>query len=168
MRRSRAILGSGLLAGAALFAARPVAAQQREVHHPVEPDQNGFVVAQPNDLAADEGGRMKVLVGNPSKPGIYTIRITWAPGQGSHPHYHDQGRYITVLKGHWYVSTGPEADVYDPDHMKRVDPGTFIYEPPMGHHYDMAKDEEVVVQITGMGPVKTIPIRPESKGGGQD
>ena len=42
--------------------------------------------------------------------------------------------------------------------MRLVVPGTFIYEPPYGHHYDMAKDEEVTVQIMGMGPVTTTRI----------
>ena len=36
--------------------------------------------------------------------------------------------------------------------------GSFLYEPAFGHHYDMAKDEEVIVQIMGPGPVKTTQI----------
>ena len=105
-----------------------------------------------------EGGRTVNVFGNPSEPGLYVVRITFGPGQGSRPHYHDQARYITVIKGTWWVSTGPQSDTYDPDHMTRVEQGTFIYEPPDGHHYDMAKDEEVVVQIMGMGPVHTTQI----------
>jgi hypothetical protein len=34
--------------------------------------------------------------------------------------------------------------------MTPVKAGSLIYEPPNGHHYDMAKDEEVVVEIIGM------------------
>src|SRR5947207_15734308 len=71
------------------------------------------------------------------------------------PHYHDQARYITVIKGTWWVSLGAEADVYNPDKMTPVKQGSFIFEPAFGHHYDMAKDEEVIVQIMGPGPVKT-------------
>src|SRR5207253_9693158 len=93
-----------------------------------------------------------------TKPGIYVTRNRFAPGQGSHPHYHDQARYITVIKGTWWVSLGPESDVYDPDKMTSVRPGSFIFEPAYGHHYDMAKDEEVIVQIIGPGPVKTTQI----------
>jgi len=33
--------------------------------------------------------------------------------------------------------------------------GSFVFHPAFGHHYDMAKDEEAVVRIIGMGPVKT-------------
>jgi hypothetical protein len=44
--------------------------------------------------------------------------------------------------------------------MIPVAAGSFIYEPPDGHHYDMAKDEEVVVEIVGMGPIKTTSLEP--------
>ena len=123
----------------------------------VEPDAHDFMIATPQDLMPKEGRTVNVY-GDPSKPGLYVIQITWAPGAGSRPHYHDQARYINVLKGTWYVATGPESDVYNPDSMRAVTAGTFIYEPPGGHHYDMAKDEEVIVQIMGIGPVRTVQI----------
>ena len=124
----------------------------------VEPDEYDFMIATAEDLHPDDGSITTVIYGDPSEAGIYVIQITWPPGRGSRPHYHDQARYINVLKGTWYVSTGPQSDVYNPDDMVAVEEGTFIYEPPNGHHYDMAKDEEVVVQIFGMGPVNTTSI----------
>jgi quercetin dioxygenase-like cupin family protein len=124
----------------------------------VEPDEHDFMIAGPDDLHPAEGSRTVNVYGDPREEGLYVIQITWAPGTGSRPHYHDQARYINVLKGHWYVATGPEAAVYNPDETIRVGPGTFIYEPPNGIHYDMAKDEEVVVQIFGYGPVNTTSI----------
>jgi hypothetical protein len=66
------------------------------------------------------------------------------------------------------VVTGPEADTYNPDEMTPVKAGTFIYEPPGGHHYDMAKDEEVIVEIIGMGPVTTTSLEPGRGRGRQD
>lgn len=124
----------------------------------LRPDAEGFLIARPDDLEPPEGERRVNVVGDPSEEGLYVIRLTWAPGTGSKPHYHDQARYIQVLEGTWYVSTGAAADVYDPDGMTAVEAGSFIYEPPYGHHYDMAKDEEVVVQIWGMGPVSSTSI----------
>jgi quercetin dioxygenase-like cupin family protein len=156
MYTSRVILGVavlGLLAPGASAASAQV----------VPPDDEGFIVAAPEAMVPPEGGRTINLVGDPSKPGLYVIRIIWEPGQGSRPHYHDQARLITVLEGTWYVSTGAAADVYDPDQMTPVKAGTFIYEPPLGHHYDMAKDQRVVVQITGMGPVHTRSIGPSGQ-----
>ena len=121
----------------------------------IEPDEHDFMVATPDQLQPQDGSITTVIYGDPSKSGIYVIQITWPPGRGSRPHYHNQARYINVLSGTWDVHTGPESDTYNPDAMTAVGPGTFIYEPPNGHHYDMAKDEEVVVQIFGMGPVVT-------------
>ncbi len=125
----------------------------------VEPDDLGFIIAKPEDLFQE--GRVSNIYGDPSKPGLYVIRITFAPGRGSRPHYHSTARYITVIKGTWYTSWGPKSDVYNPDDMVAVPEGTFIYQPPEGHHYDMAKDEEVIVQIMGMGPVITTQIPQE-------
>lgn len=155
MTRSRAIRWVGCAAVTLLLAVPTVSSQSS-----LKPDAHGFLIAHPEDLMSAGGGRSITIVGNANEPGIYVTRITWAPGTGSRPHYHDQARYITVLKGTWYVATGPEADVYNPDKMTPVKAGSFIYEPPNGHHYDMAKDEEVVVEIIGMGPVKTTSLEP--------
>ena len=125
---------------------------------PIKPDAHGFIIATQDEVKA--AGRSVTIVGDASKPGLYVQRITWAPHTGSRPHYHNEARFITVLKGTWYVATGPTADTYNPDVTTPVTPGTFIYEPANGHHYDMAKDEEVIVEIIGMGPVKTTSLEP--------
>ena len=124
----------------------------------VEPDELGFIIGDPESLAPPEGSRSVLIYGDPSKPGLYVMRITFPPGAGSRPHFHSTARYITVIKGTWYTSWGPESDIYDPDNMTAVPEGTFIYQPPGGHHYDMAKDEAVTVQIMGVGPVITTSI----------
>jgi quercetin dioxygenase-like cupin family protein len=141
---------SGLTLAVALWIPGLLQAQQA-----VEPDEFGFVIAEPHMLHPPEGGRTTQVIGDPSQPGLYVIRITFPPGAGTRPHYHSSARYITVMKGTWYVASGPESENYDPDSMRAIPAGTFIYQPPEGVHYDMAKDEEVTVQIMGMGPVTT-------------
>ena len=156
MIRSRLITWACCVSGTLLLGAHTASGQA------LTPDAEGFLVASPEDLQPPDGGRSITILGNPSQPGLYVIRITFAPGQGSRPHFHNQARYITVIKGTWWVSTGARSDVYNPDDMTRVEAGTFIYEPPDGHHYDMAKDEEVTVQIMGMGPVVTTRIETDA------
>jgi quercetin dioxygenase-like cupin family protein len=154
--------------GAAMIAAvlvtSQIASSQASVPSFKPLDANGFLIATQDEIKA--AARSVNVVGDPSKPGIYVNRITWAPNTGSRPHVHNEGRYITVIKGTWYVATGPEADTYNPDKMTPVKAGTFIYEPPNGHHYDMAKDEEVIVEIIGMGPVTTTSLEPGRGAGG--
>lgn len=148
MTQVRPIAVVGCMLVTLLFGAKTVSAQ-------VQPDADGFIVVAPGAQLAEGGGRTVNIIGNPREAGIYLQQITWAPGSGSRPHIHDQDRYIHVIKGTWYVKTGDAARVYDPDSMTPVTAGTFIFEPADGIHYDMAKDEEVIVQIMGMGPVST-------------
>ena len=130
-------------------------------------DREGFMIATPEAIRAAQGsgGRTQYLWGNPSQPGLYVIQLVWEPGQGSRPHTHNEARLINVLEGTWYVHTGDAARTYNPDAMTPVHAGTFIFEPAGGIHYDMAKDQRVVVQIMGIGPVGTTQL--ESGGGGQ-
>lgn len=97
-------------------------------------------------------GRSMLVFGDPSKPGMYIIRNRFAPGQMSRPHFHDQDRYVTVIKGTWWTG---EGDVFQPDKTVAIKTGGLMFHPAGYHHYDGAKDEEVIVQIMGMGPVKT-------------
>jgi len=108
-------------------------------------------------LDADEI-KLGTLYGDTRKPGIYVQRVRFGPGQGTSPHFHDQARYITVIKGTWWVALGADADVYNPKKMTPLRPGSFLFEPANGHHYDQARDEEVIVQIIGPGPVRTTQV----------
>ena len=152
--------GHAITIAALLVVTSPIASSQATF----TPDANGFLIASQEAIKA--AARSVTVVGDSRKPGIYVTRITWAPNTGSRPHYHNEARYIKVIKGTWYVATGPDADTYNPDKMIPVKAGTFIYEPPGGHHYDMAKDEEVIVEILGMGPVTTTSLEPGRGGGG--
>ena len=125
----------------------------------IKPDALGFVVAQPEDVKFPDGAQSQIVIaGDPNAPGIYVIRIRFAPGNMSRPHFHDQDRYVTVIKGTWWVALGPEADKFDPSKTKPMKAGSIVKHPAGAHHYDGAKDEEVIVQIIGMGPVKTTQI----------
>jgi quercetin dioxygenase-like cupin family protein len=135
----------------------PVASAQT-----AEPDEFGFIAARPDDLQPPEGSRSVAILGSSREPGMYVTRITFGPGQGTRPHFHDQDRYITVIKGTWWVALGPEAETYNPDEMVPIPAGSFIFEPANGYHYDQARDEEVTVQITGMGPVISTRLEPDA------
>jgi hypothetical protein len=47
-----------------------------------------------------------VLFGDPAKPGFYMVMNRFQPGSFSRPHFHPNDRFITVIKGTWYVGTG--------------------------------------------------------------
>jgi quercetin dioxygenase-like cupin family protein len=102
------------------------------------------------------GASNAVISGDPSKTGeVYVVRNRFSPGTFSPPHFHPETRYITVLKGTWWVGSGP---VFDKDKTTPVPAGSFVVHHPNQIHWDGAKDEEAVVQIMGIGPSATIRV----------
>jgi hypothetical protein len=95
------------------------------------------------------GSEQAVLAGDPSKPGIYVVLTKWLPNNMSRPHFHPNDRFITVLKGTWWMGTGT---TFDPANTVPVPVGTFVKHFGKQVHYDGAKDGEVVLLITGEGP----------------
>ena len=106
------------------------------------------------------GVQFVVIAGNPREAGIYVIRAKFAPHVMSRPHWHPEARYVTVMKGTWWAGTG---DKFDPDSTTPVPTGGFAVHTPGKVHYDGAKDEEVIVQIMGMGPSGTNVVNPAEK-----
>ena len=95
-----------------------------------------------------------VMAGDPSKPGIYVVIQKWLPGGMSHPHFHPNDRFITVLKGTWWVGTGTK---YDPGSTVPMPAGTFVTHFGKQVHYDGAKDVDAVLLIVGEGPATSTP-----------
>ena len=93
-----------------------------------------------------------ILFGDPNKPGPYVIRIKWLPGNFSRPHFHNSDRFFTVISGTWWVGTG---DKYNPDATVPIPPGSYVIHKGGQIHYDGAKTEEAIIQVTGFGPVTT-------------
>ncbi len=117
-----------------------------------EPDPKVLSYKLPTDLKwtdTESGIKQVVLMGDPSKPGMYVVLGKWEKGKMSRPHFHPTDRYITVISGTWWLGTGPK---FDPASTKPVPAGTFVTHFAKQIHYDGAKDEDVVLQIVGMGP----------------
>ena len=101
------------------------------------------------------GLQTAVLSGDPSQPGPYVIRVKFAPGTMSPPHFHPEARYVLVLKGTWWVGSGPK---WDREATTPVPAGSLVVHHPNQIHYDGAKDVEVELQIVGVGPSATTPV----------
>jgi len=97
-----------------------------------------------------------VISGDPKVPGQpYVVRNRFSPNTFSPPHFHPETRYIVVLKGTWYVGYGTD---WDKSKTTAVPAGSFVVHHPNKIHWDGAKDEEVILQITGVGPSATIRV----------
>lgn len=102
------------------------------------------------------GAKTAVLAGDPSKPGLYVMLVKWTPHHMSHPHWHPNDRFITVLSGTWWVGTGTK---FDPEATVPMPAGTFVKHFAKQVHYDGAKDEEAVLEIVGEGPDTATPAK---------
>ena len=64
----------------------------------------------PFKSATDAQPVQAVLFGDPSKPGLYVLRVRFPPGTHSNPHCHSQDRHVTVIKGVWWMGVGEKLD----------------------------------------------------------
>ena len=95
--------------------------------------------------------QLVVLYGDPTKPGaFYVSRVRFSAGWKEPPHWHpDEVRTVVVLSGTLYFGTG---DKWDENKLKPYPAGTFYSEPSKAPHFTWAKDGEVIIQVTGIGP----------------
>ena len=105
-------------------------------------------VDYPGD-GAQLGIKEAFIYGDPTKPGLYVIRIKFPPGVMSRPHSHPETRIGTVIKGTWCTGTGEK---FDPSSTTAVPTGGIMIHPAGKNHYDGAKNEETIVQMMGIGP----------------
>src|SRR4029077_4038295 len=72
------------------------------------------------------GIRTRVLKGNPSRPGVYTIELIVPANTRIEAHDHPDDRVATVISGTWYFGYGPR---FDEKSLKALPPGSFYTEP---------------------------------------
>ena len=82
------------------------------------------------------------------------VRLRWFPGNMSRPHFHPNDRFFVVLSGTWWIGTGT---TFDPNATVPAPAGSYVIHYGDKVHFDGAKDEEVVIQVWGMGPAASTP-----------
>lgn len=119
----------------------------------------GRVLRLPQDVAfaASGGSQTTVLYGDPKKPGMYVYRSRLQAGSKNMPHWHSEERTATILSGTLYYGLGER---WDESKLIAFPAGTFFSEPPKLSHFAWAKDGEVILQVTGIGPAGTTMIVP--------
>jgi quercetin dioxygenase-like cupin family protein len=103
---------------------------------------------KPNNL----GVLMTNLIGDPTKPGLYTVRVAIAAKTQVKPHVHRDNRSIAVVSGTWSMGYGAK---FDEKALKALQAGSVYTEPAGQSHFSLAEDEPVVILVTGYGPSDT-------------
>ena len=130
-------------------------AQQSTVR-PHQPGQDGFRAILSEDIvwkpfaAFPPSARLAVVVGQPSEPGPYTIRVKAPHCEKLMPHKHPEDRVYTVISGVFYIGLGDE---FDANKLEAYPPGAVIILPGNTAHFHWAKSGEYVTQVTAMGPL---------------
>ncbi len=112
------------------------------------------IVKLPSDIVfkapASPGPETAVLYGNPSKPGVFVMRVKFPAGFKVTPRWRpDEWRTAVVLSGTFYYGLGEK---WDESRLVAYPPGTFFSHPSKHPHFAWAKDGEVIIQFTAMGP----------------
>jgi quercetin dioxygenase-like cupin family protein len=94
--------------------------------------------------------RLAVVVGDPSRPGPYVIRVHLPAGVRMMPHRHPEDRIYTVISGVFYIGLG---ETFDADKLQAYPPGAVIVLPGGQAHFHWAKSGDYVTQVTAIGPL---------------
>jgi quercetin dioxygenase-like cupin family protein len=98
------------------------------------------------------GVHTKVLFGDPSKAGFYSILLFVPAHTTIQAHSHRDNRMATVVSGEWHFGYGNH---FDTQALKTLEPGSVYSEPGGDNHFAKTDAEAVVVQICGYGPTDT-------------
>ena len=128
-----------------------------------QPDQSTFHAIHPEDIrwqpfaAFPPAARLAILIGDPTKPGPYLIRVRLPAGTKMMPHKHPEDRIYTVLAGVFYIGLG---ETFDESKLTAYGVGSVIVLPGGQPHFHWAKSGEYVTQVTAMGPLGLSYIHP--------
>jgi quercetin dioxygenase-like cupin family protein len=103
------------------------------------------------------GVQMTPLIGDPTKPGLYTVRVSIAPHTQVRAHTHRDNRSVMVVSGTWHMGYGT---TFDAKALKDLPPGSFYTEPAGQPHFAQTENEPVVIWVTGHGPSDTQFVTP--------
>jgi len=127
------------------------------------PDQGTFHAIHPEDVkwqpfaALPPAARLAVLIGDPTKPGPYLIRVRLPAGTKMMPHKHPEDRIYTVLAGVFYIGLG---EIFDESKLNAYGVGSVIVLPGDQPHFHLAKSGEYITQVTAIGPLGLSYINP--------
>ena len=152
------IVGAGSLVAIALVSIYPMSISLGAVAPVDEPlPMQRLTASEIAAMAAakppgNTGVQMTNLIGDPTKPGLYTVRVAIAAHTQARPHTHRDNRSVTVMSGTWHMGYGAQFDIKA---LKDLPAGSVYTEPGGQPHFAQSTDEPVVLWVTGYGPSDT-------------
>jgi uncharacterized RmlC-like cupin family protein len=103
-----------------------------------------------------KGAQLAVLSGDPSKSGLYVIRLKLPANYQIAAHHHPTTENVTVVSGSFHAGMG---DKLDRAKAVTLEPGGFAAMPANMNHYAWAS-RDTVVQVHGEGPFAIVYVNP--------
>jgi quercetin dioxygenase-like cupin family protein len=103
------------------------------------------------------GAELAVLSGDPSKEGMFTMRVRFPAGFTVQPHHHPADELVTVIEGDFALGMG---DTFDKSKMTQLKQGGYAVAAKTMNHY-VTSASGGTVQITSMGPFQIIYANPK-------
>src|SRR4051812_6473768 len=98
------------------------------------------------------GVSTKVVFGDPSRSGFYTIVLSVPAHTTIQAHSHRDDRVAVVVSGTWHFGYG---DRFNEQALKSLPPGSVYSEPGAVTHFAQTGADPVLVEISGFGPTDT-------------
>lgn len=102
------------------------------------------------------GARLAVVEGDPTKPGLYTMRLLMPDGYTIAPHAHPADEHVTVVEGEFLVGMG---DKLDSSKFTALPAGSFGMLPTGMRHFARARGR-TIIQLHGQGPWSLTYVNP--------
>lgn len=99
--------------------------------------------------SAVPGVHTKIVFGDPTKAGFYTILLFVPAHTTIQAHSHRDDRVATVVSGDWHFGYGNH---FDAKSLKTLPPGSVYSEPGGDNHFARTETDPVIVEISGYGP----------------
>jgi hypothetical protein len=127
-------------------------------------DQAVFRPVLPEDIdwepfpAFPPSTRLAVVVGQPSEPAPYAVRVKLPSGVKLMPHRRHEDRIYTVMSGVFYIGIGEQ---FDSGKLEAYPPGAVVVLPSGNPSFPLGKSGEYVTQVTAIGPISLEYVNPE-------
>lgn len=102
------------------------------------------------------GAQMSVLSGDPTKAGLFVLRLKMPAGYKIPAHQHPSDEYVTVISGDLSLGMG---DKLDPAMSAKLAPGGFAVAGAKMNHFALSNGG-AVVQVSAEGPFGMTYVNP--------
>lgn len=124
-------------------------------HAKMQNEKTDHIMVLPKDIvwkdgpgSVPPGAKMAVIEGDPTKAGLFTMRLLLPDNYEIKPHWHPADEHITVIAGVFQMGLG---ETFDKSKGHEIPVGGFAVMLTGTRHFAFTK-VETIVQLHGMGP----------------